>query len=140
MTWKFWILLTMFFIILEIYTPSSFFFICLSVGALCAGIVVTYFKYCIALSIFVIMSIISLYCIRPICTKIIPANLLTNVDALINAKAVVITKITPYTVGWVKINNELWRAKSNIEIKVGEMVYINSIDGTTLNVNKKLNN
>jgi membrane protein implicated in regulation of membrane protease activity len=85
---------------------------------------------------FVMMSIISLFCIRPIFVKFIKNELMTNVDALINTKAIVTIKITPYAIGWVKTDNELWRAKANIEIDVGSIVTIRSVDGTTLNVDK----
>ncbi|MDR0915479.1 MAG: NfeD family protein [Endomicrobium sp.] len=135
-----WILLTLLFIIFEIFIPSVCFFICLSIGSLCAGIVSAYWQHYICMNIdlitFVMMSIISLFCIRPIFVKFIKNELMTNVDALINTKAIVTIKITPYAIGWVKTDNELWRAKANIEIDVGSIVTIRSVDGTTLNVDK----
>ncbi|MDR0890840.1 MAG: NfeD family protein [Endomicrobium sp.] len=141
MTYSTWILFSLVFITLEICIPSFFFFFCLTIGALFAGLFSFYFKsfYNIDLIFFFIGSFASLYLIKPIFKMIMKSkftHLRSNVDALINSKARVITTITPTDVGLVKVSNEIWRAKSNVEITVGETVIIASIDGTTLSVYK----
>jgi membrane protein implicated in regulation of membrane protease activity len=60
----------------------------------------------------------------------------SNVDAIVGCEAVVTVKITPIKVGFVKILNEIWRARSDIELEVGEVVKIKNVDGTTLIVKK----
>jgi len=61
----------------------------------------------------------------------------TNIDAIIGASGVVITKINAGSDGLVKVGNEEWRARSNEDIEVGETILVKSITGVTLFVTKK---
>jgi len=58
----------------------------------------------------------------------------TNVDALINQKALVIKEIIPPNLGQVKIKGQLWQAQSSRgqEIKSGLLVHIQRVEGTRL--------
>ncbi|MDR3253887.1 MAG: NfeD family protein [Endomicrobium sp.] len=140
MTWIVWIIIAVTLVIFEILTPSTFFFICFSIGSLSAA-VAAYFDvlYGVELAVFIIASVISLYLIRPVFKKIIAKSktVHSNIDALIGAEAVVIEKITPLKTGFVKVLSEIWRAESDVELEAGEIVKIKNISGTTLIVKKR---
>jgi len=126
-------------VILEIVTFSVFFFTCLAVGALFAA-VLTYFNVSIWISVgvFVVISVLSIYTIRPIFKKMLKKaeTVESNVDALIGAEAIVTGTITPLKDGFVKVFSEIWLASADEEIKEGEKVKIISISGTKLFVKK----
>lgn len=58
----------------------------------------------------------------------------SGISTLINKEAIVFTAITPETMGKVKVNGELWRAKSNNSHQKDDKVIVKSIDGLTLEV------
>lgn len=58
----------------------------------------------------------------------------TNVDNLIGKGGVVFKKITTYKPGQVKVEGEIWRASSEKNHEVGEMVVVESVSGVTLQV------
>jgi membrane protein implicated in regulation of membrane protease activity len=132
-------MISIIFIIFEILIPSTFYFVCFSIGSLFASIVTC---FCVLpfveLITFIIISIISLYFIVPIFKKFVNKSktISSNVDAVINTKAIVIDKIMPFKIGFVKVLGEIWRATSDVEIKTGEIVEIKTIKGTTLIVEK----
>jgi membrane protein implicated in regulation of membrane protease activity len=120
-------------------TTLSVFFICLAIGSIFAAIITSITNSIqIELVVFVIFSVLSMYFIRPIFKKIIGNDRIvySNIDAILGCEAVVTVKITPTKIGFVKILNEIWRAKSDIELEVGEVVKIKNIEGTTLIVKK----
>jgi membrane protein implicated in regulation of membrane protease activity len=55
-----------------------------------------------------------------------------GVETLVGAEAIVITPLTP--TGQVKVNGEIWQARSEREARVGERVRITAVDGLTLAV------
>ena len=61
----------------------------------------------------------------------------SNVDALIDAHAMVTEKITPSKAGFVKVQSEIWLAESDVEIEAGKEVKIKSISGTKVFVERK---
>ncbi|MCA6085203.1 NfeD family protein [Candidatus Endomicrobiellum agilis] len=139
MTWTSWLIIAVVLIIFEIATPSIFFFICLAVGSVFAALA-AYFGISswIGFVIFIVTSILSLYLIRPIFKKMINKSetVNSNIDVLIGMVAVVTERITPSKIGFVKVLSEIWRAESDVELEVGEIVKIKKIDGTTLTVKK----
>ncbi|MDR1928754.1 MAG: NfeD family protein [Endomicrobium sp.] len=136
--WVVWCKISIIFVIFEILTTSMIFF-CFFIGAVIATIV-SYFtnSNCTAFIIFILTAIFSIYLIKPISKRIIKRykSLNSNVDALIGANAIVIQKITPFNYGLIKIYGEVWRAKSDININIGEIVSVENITGTTLVVKK----
>jgi membrane protein implicated in regulation of membrane protease activity len=139
MTWIIWLTIAVVFLICEITTSSIFFCLCLSVGSLFAtGASYLFNSNWIEIMVFIIVSILSLYFVRPFFKKIIKKSktIESNVDALIGAKAIVTSKITPFSPGFVKVSGEIWRAESSVEILEGEAVKIKGINGTTLTVEK----
>jgi membrane protein implicated in regulation of membrane protease activity len=139
MIWITWLIIAAVLIIFEILTSSVFFFICLAAGSVFAA-AASYFNISswIEFVIFIVVSILSLYLIRPIFKRMISKSetVNSNIDALIGAIAIVTEKITPLKTGLVKVSGEIWIAESDIELEIGEAVKIRNIDGTTLTVKK----
>lgn len=59
-----------------------------------------------------------------------------NTDALVGQKATVFKEIKPQFPGQVKIKGEVWRAESETECAVGNMVEVVGFEGVTLKVKK----
>jgi membrane protein implicated in regulation of membrane protease activity len=139
MTWVAWIVIAVILVIFEITTTSIFFFVCLAIGSVFAAVAACFVvSNLLQFTVFIIISIVSLCLVRPIFKKMISKSktVSSNVDALINAEAVVTEKITPLKAGFVKVSSEIWRAESDIEIAVGETVIIKKVSGTMLIVKK----
>jgi membrane protein implicated in regulation of membrane protease activity len=135
-----WLIFALVLIICEVLTSSVFFFVCIAIGSIFAGFIAYYFASMLWLqiSVFILISILSLYTVRPIFKRMISKTKTTksNIDALIEAEAVVREEITSIKAGSVKIFGEVWRAKSDTDIKIGEIVKIKSVEGTSLIVKK----
>jgi membrane protein implicated in regulation of membrane protease activity len=139
MTWIAWLTIAVVLVICEIATSSVFFCMCLSIGSVfAAGASYLFNSNWIEIMVFIIVSILSLYFVRPFFKKMIKKSktIESNVDALIGAEAIVTSKITPFSPGFVKVFGEIWRAESIVEILEGETVKIKKINGTTLTVEK----
>jgi membrane protein implicated in regulation of membrane protease activity len=140
MAWLFWVIAFVVLVIVEVATPSTFFFLSLAAGALTAA-AVAYFS---ASSIwvetiaFVVVSVISIYTIRPLFKSYLKKaeTADSNVDSLIGAEAAVTQTISPPKDGFVKVFSEIWLASSDEEIKTGEKVKVISVSGTKLFVKK----
>jgi membrane protein implicated in regulation of membrane protease activity len=139
MTWIAWLTIAVVLVICEIATSSIFFCLCLSIGSFfAAGASYLFNSHWIEIMVFIIVSTLSLYFVRPFFKKMIKKSKIveSNVDALIGAEAIVTSKITPFSPGFVKVSGEIWRAESIVEILEGETVKIKRINGTTLTVEK----
>lgn len=91
------------------------------------------------LIVFVGVSTISLLATRPIAKKMNTKDVIhTNADKLINMIGVVTKEIPVSEVGEIRVNSELWRAKSleAEDIEVGEKVIVNNLDGNKLIVSR----
>lgn len=137
--WLCWILITLFFLILEI-SLGSFFLICMAIGAF-----VTMFgsllqmSFLAQFSLFAMASFLSVYMLRPAIMRWLhrPNNeRASNVDALIGRQGVVIESITENDYGYVKVDGDEWRAVSlaQIAIPVGSKVEIVSMDSLIVTV------
>ncbi|GMO66919.1 MAG: NfeD family protein [Endomicrobiia bacterium] len=140
MTWIVWLVISVTLIVFEMTMQSFFFFFCFSVGSAFAA-VISYLNISdwIEFAVFIVVSIVSMYFVRPLLKKVFNKckTINSNVDALIGENAVVIERIIPSKFGFVKVLGEIWRAKSSdIEFEVGEIVRIENISGTTLIVKK----
>ena len=140
MMWITWIIIAVVLVIFEMATTSVFFFICLAIGSVFAA-VISCFTYSSLLQfmIFLIISILALYLVGPIFKRMISKakTVNSNVDALIGAEAIVTEKIMPLKSGFVKVSSEIWRAKCDADIEVGETVIIKKVSGTMLIVTIK---
>ncbi len=59
-----------------------------------------------------------------------------SIDALIGTTATVTQEISPKKTGKIKLNGQIWRARSKARCKVGEKVKVEKIKGITLFVKK----
>ena len=85
------------------------------------------------------VSIISLLATRPIAKKMNTKDVIhTNADKIIQMVGVVTSTIPAGEVGEIRVNSELWRAKSADEepIEIGEKVIVNSLDGNKVIVSR----
>ncbi len=127
--------------IIEILTPGIFFFFCLGLGAFAAGVIFIIFgNIWLSWAAFIVISLVSVYTIRPIVRRYLKAkNKMSNVDALIGKKALVVEKITPEQMGLVKVESELWKAESFDVVEAGTFVEVLRIEGSHLVVKKTEN-
>lgn len=139
MLWTTWLIAAVALLVVEIITPGIFFFACLSIGALGAGIISLFVHVMwVQWIVFIIISVVSIYFVRPVATKLfVPKAKKFNVDALVGEKAWVTEKITPPHMGMVKVNGNLWRAEADTEIDIDRWVEITAVDGAHLQVKPK---
>lgn len=132
--WYVWLILAGVFVIAEIATVGFLIF-WLSLGSLCA-MVTSFFtdNLVIQTAVFVITSALFILCTRHLAKKLgkTDNNLTTNAFSIIGKKAIVVKEINPTLgVGQIKVDGQVWSAKSNGEeiISEGTEVSILSIDG-----------
>lgn len=132
--WKIWLVLSGIFVILEIINVSFFIF-WFAIGALVA-MVASFFinNLILQISIFVVSSTILLFATKPFVRKILDKNISvkTNAYSIEGKVGKVITDIEPLEgKGQVKINNEVWSAKSENDVAIPKdtEVIIEKIDG-----------
>jgi len=121
---------------------ASFFLIFFSISALFTG-VISFFvdSILVQLILFCILSTIGLLRGRSILERYFKVNhevKSSNVTALINKVGVVTKKIELHEYGLVKIDGDIWTAKSNLEetIEEGDMIIVKDIEGVKLSVEK----
>ncbi len=140
----FWLIIAFFFLILEMGSPGLFFFLSFFVGALCAaGTSLLFSSLIIQCGAFVFGTIIALVVLKQwVAQKMFKGHprTQTNVFALQGKHGMVLKDITPQGPGEVKINSEVWTARSAHDevIKTGETVEVVTVRGAHVVV-KKLN-
>jgi membrane protein implicated in regulation of membrane protease activity len=134
-----WIIAGLVLIVIELVSPTAFFFFCLGIGAIAAGLsALLTEKLLIQAVVFCVVSVASIYSIRPMMKKLLHTeDRASNVDALLNQEALVTEKIEPPHMGMVKVQSELWRAEAGEVIEAGAMVKVLSAQGNHLIVTKK---
>lgn len=134
--WYIWLVLFLVFLGIEMVTPGVFFFLCFSVGTVFAmAVSLLGFNYQTAIIVFCVVSVISIFFIRPLLKKYMEKRKIdTNVDAIIGTKTQLLEAVFVDKPGKVKIEGEIWSAVSSDgkTISVGTTVEIVSIDGTKL--------
>lgn len=138
MTASIWIITAIILFVIEIVMPTAFFFMCLGIGAIAAGVSVLFIVDSMyTWLIFVSVSLGSIYLIKPVAAKLFHKKIKkSNVDALIGQKAVVVEIINPPALGMVKVEGELWRAEALETIDLNSMVEVFAVEGTRLKVKK----
>ena len=143
--WYFWLILAGIFVIAEIATVGFLIF-WLSLGSLCA-MLTSFFtdNIIIQTAVFVVTSVLFIFLIRPLAKKLAKTDntLVTNAFSIIGKKAIVIKEINPTLgVGQIKIDGQVWTAKSTNEeiISEGTEVLILNIDGVKAVVSTDLTN
>ena len=143
--WYFWLILAGIFVIAEIATVGFLIF-WLSLGSLCA-MLTSFFtdNIIIQTAVFVVTSVLFIFLTRPLAKKLAKTDntLVTNAFSIIGKKAIVIKEIHPTLgVGQIKIDGQVWTAKSTNEeiISEGTEVLILNIDGVKAVVSTDLTN
>ena len=134
--WLVWLILAGVFFIAEILT-TGFLIFWLGVGSVLALLVsLVLDNLAIQIAVFAVSSIVLIFLTKPFTKKFIEKDKIpTNIDSIIGKKGIVVKDINPIeSVGQVKVNGELWSAKTenNIEIKEGTEVEIVEIVGVKL--------
>ena len=143
--WYFWLILAGIFVIAEIATVGFLIF-WLSLGSLCA-MLTSFFtdNIIIQTAVFVVTSVLFIFLTRPLAKKLAKTDntLVTNAFSIIGKKAIVIKEINPTLgVGQIKIDGQVWTAKSTNEeiISEGTEVLILKIDCVKAVVSTDLTN
>jgi membrane protein implicated in regulation of membrane protease activity len=136
--WLTWAVIAVILFIIEMASPTVFFFACLGTGAIIASVSTVFHILWLPWAVFIIGSFLLVIFSRPLANKLVkfptrPAN----VDALINQKAYVLEEIKPTKFGRVKVEGEEWLAESLEEIPKDVWVKIIEIKGVRLIVKKE---
>ena len=137
--WGIWLVIGCILLIAEIMT-ASFFTIFFSIAAFLTVIIsLLVDNPVVQIMAFCILSTVGLLKGKSILERYFKVNYevkSSNVAALINKVGVVTKKIQPHEYGLVKIDGDMWTAKSELEenIEEGQMVIVKDIDGVKLSV------
>ena len=127
--WLIWILVGIFFLILEL-TSGDFFFMSFVLGAVAATLVALCGTGLVPqLLAWIVISIAFLLFVRPFALRYLhrnDKNISTNIDALIGREGRVEEAIAPGECGYVAVDGDVWKAVSRETdvIEVGEKVKI----------------
>ena len=138
--WQIWLIIAILFFIIEMMGPNFLVF-WVGVGALITMVVSIFVdSIVVQIGIFVISSILLLFCTRPFVKKMTKNDITpTNAFANIGKKGIVTQEINSIKgIGQVKVNGEVWSAKSSTDeiIAEGELIEIIKIDGVKAIVEK----
>lgn len=136
MSWYIWLIIAGLFIIIETFT-SGFLIFWFGIGALVSMIISIFIEdIFIQTIIFIISSVILIFATKPFVKKFTNSQTIsTNINSLIGKTGIVVKEIDNLaSVGQVKVNGELWSAKSidNQIISENTKVEIIEIDGVKL--------
>ncbi len=135
-----WIMVMIVAIIIEISTTdlTSFWFAIGAFGALISNLFLHNKLIAVQVSIFAVISILSIFTLRPLIKKRMNTpKVATNADALIGQRVLVLSKIQLDHSGLVKADGIEWTAiTTNEEFEPGDFVKIVRIEGNTLTVEK----
>ena len=121
--------------IFEIATPSALVSLWFAIGALASmGVCALKLSAPIQVIVFVIISLICLFTIRPLATNMLRGERIgTGAERLIGRRYRLLKEINESQNGEIKINDVLWKVKSAKKyIKEGTLVEIMAIDGAKL--------
>ena len=138
--WQIWLIIAILFFILEMMGPGFLLF-WFGVGALITTVVSIFVdNVIIQIGVFAISSTLLLFCTKPFVKKVTKnETVLTNVYSIIGKNGIVTKEInTLKGSGQIKINEELWSAKSSTNdiIPEGTTVTVLQIDGVKALVEK----
>ena len=138
--WQIWLLIAILFFILEMMGPGFLLF-WVGVGALITMVVSLFVdSIAIQIGVWVISSIALLFCTRPFANKFAKTDTtVTNAKSIIGKTGIVTKEINPMKeTGQIKVNGEVWSAKSSKDnvIEEGAQIIILNIDGVKAIVEK----
>lgn len=138
--WQIWLIIAILFFILEMMGPGFLLF-WFGVGALITTVVSIFVdNVIIQIGVFAISSTLLLFCTKPFVKKVTQnKTVLTNAYSIIGKNGIVTKEInTLKGSGQIKINEEIWSAKSSTNdiIPEGTTVTVLQIDGVKALVEK----
>ena len=128
--WQIWLIIAILFFILEMMGPGFLLF-WVGVGALIAMIVSIFVdSIAIQIGVFTISSIALLFCTRPLAKKLTKHDTtVTNANSIIGKKGIVTKEIDSIKgIGQIKVDGEIWSAKSSTNEIIPEKTEIKIID------------
>ncbi len=135
--WLTWAVIAALLFIIEMVSPTMFFFACFGLGAVFATVITVFGLMWLNWAGFFTVSLSAIIFSRPLVNKLMKKpSRPANVDALINQEAIVLEEIKPNKFGRVKIEGEEWLAESSEEIQKGSHVKITEVKGVRLLVKK----
>ena len=138
-TWLFWAILGCVLLIIEMFT-ASFISLFFTIPAFITAMLAFFVKdLSTQIFIFAVLGVISIVFGKPLLQKHFKVNKTvkhSNMYAIINKTGVVTKTITAYDYGQVRVNGEIWTAKSELgnTIEVGEKVIIKKVEGVKVSV------
>lgn len=136
--WLVWLIIVLVLAFIELSTVNL-----VSVWFIASGIVslvvsIFYDNFYVQFAIFVILGIILLLTTRKWLEKLIkPKEVKTNLDRVLGMEAIVTEDIKKHEIGEVKVDGKKWSAESKENLKVGDEVIVEAINGVKLKVRKK---
>ena len=136
--WQLWAVVAVVGLILEM-TSGDFFIMCVAIGAIGAAIVVPFSNIYGQLAVFGLVTLFSLFQVRPIALRYLHRKgeeRVSNADALIGRQGRVCTTIQKKGTGYVAIDGDVWKAVSqdDEEIKEGMRVKVVNLESTIITV------
>ncbi len=136
--WQIWLILAGIFIIFEMVIPTDFLIFWVGIGAGITSICSFFIdNVTIQIAIFCISSVLLLFCTKPFVRRFTrnSANIKTNAYSIIGKTGIVISDIDPISgKGQVKVDNEIWSAKTNSTKPINKdtIITVKAIDGVKL--------
>ncbi len=136
--WQLWAVVAVLGLILEL-TSGGFFIMCLAIGAMGAAIVAPFSNVYGQLAVFGVVSLFSLFQVRPFALRYLHRNddpRVSNADALLGRKGRVTQTIQARGTGYVAIDGDQWKAVSvdDNPIDVGTRVMVVGRESTIITV------
>lgn len=141
--WQVWLILAGIFIIFEMIVPTDFLIFWVGIGAIITAICSIFIdNISIQIAIFCVSSILLLFCTKPFVKRAFKnsIDLHTNAQSIIGKSGIVIADIDPiHGKGQVKIENEIWSAKTTNQEKIPKdtLIMVTAIDGVKAIVSTK---
>ncbi len=113
--WQMWAVVAVLCLIIELFTVG-FFIACFAVGALFALLTSFFFGIYVQLSVFIVVSGVSIFMVRPMALKYLRregGDCKTNADALIGRNGVVSQTIEAGGYGRVVVGGDDWKAEAD---------------------------
>lgn len=138
--WQMWAVVAVLCLIIELFT-TGFFIACFAVGALAALFASLFFGIYVQLSVFIVVSGISIFMVRPITLRYLNregGNCKTNADALIGRNGMVSQTIEAGGYGRVAVGGDDWKAEADgaEELPVGTRVTVIGRESIIIKVTK----
>jgi len=127
-----WLAIMLATLLLEMGHPGLFFFLSFACGSGAAALT-AYLEWSLTSQIilFLLVTVLNIVFLKKIAHKLHHPETRTNMQALIGNHALVIKTITPMVPGQVKINGEIWTARSiNHTFEIDSTVIVSRVIGS----------